>query len=112
MFDNIGAQTFAFRDKALILCTLLNWFNEFKRGRTNLIDELCKGRPSMGTTEDDISAVRLMIETDKRVTYQHIRTSLGIAFWTRAYELAYSRWSPPPMDTRDSRGVTNTLPAL
>ncbi|GBP38720.1 hypothetical protein EVAR_22369_1 [Eumeta japonica] len=36
-----------------------------KRGRTNLIDGLCEGRPSRATTEDNISAVRLMIETQK-----------------------------------------------
>ncbi|GBP17600.1 hypothetical protein EVAR_12307_1 [Eumeta japonica] len=34
-------------------------------------------RPSTATTED-ISAVRLMIETNKRVAYYQIRTSLGI----------------------------------
>ncbi|GBP11060.1 hypothetical protein EVAR_79734_1 [Eumeta japonica] len=51
----------------------------FKRGRTNLTDYLREGRPSMVTTEDNISAVRLMIEADKRMTYQQIWTSLGIA---------------------------------
>ncbi|GBP71006.1 hypothetical protein EVAR_57774_1 [Eumeta japonica] len=33
---------------------------------------------SVATTGDNVSAVRLMIETDKRVTYQQIWTSLGI----------------------------------
>ncbi|GBP09462.1 hypothetical protein EVAR_76493_1 [Eumeta japonica] len=32
--------------------------------------------PFMTTTEENISAVLLMIETDKKVTYQQIRTSL------------------------------------
>ncbi|GBP40698.1 hypothetical protein EVAR_36434_1 [Eumeta japonica] len=32
----------------------------------------------MLTTEDNISAVRRMIETDKRVTYQQSQTNLGI----------------------------------
>ncbi|GBP69160.1 hypothetical protein EVAR_98230_1 [Eumeta japonica] len=40
-------------------------FNKFKGGRANLIDDLCKGSSSMATTEDNISAARLMIETDK-----------------------------------------------
>ncbi|GBP70155.1 hypothetical protein EVAR_52740_1 [Eumeta japonica] len=51
--------------------------DEFKRGRTNLTDNLREGCPSTATTED-ISAVRLMVKTDKRVTYQQIRTSLDI----------------------------------
>ncbi|XP_052753346.1 histone-lysine N-methyltransferase SETMAR-like [Galleria mellonella] len=53
-------------------------FNEFKRGNTNLTDDVHEGRPSTATTEDNISVVRHMIETDKRVTYQQIRASLGI----------------------------------
>ncbi|GBP11858.1 hypothetical protein EVAR_74498_1 [Eumeta japonica] len=59
---------------------LLTRFNEFKPGRTNLTDspDLVERRPSTATTEDNISAVRLMIQREKRVIYQHIRTSLGI----------------------------------
>ncbi|GBP50366.1 hypothetical protein EVAR_32611_1 [Eumeta japonica] len=55
--------------------TLYN--SEFKDRRTNLTDDLRDGRPSTATTEDDIRAVRLMIETDKRVTYQQMQTSFG-----------------------------------
>ncbi|GBP51564.1 hypothetical protein EVAR_34450_1 [Eumeta japonica] len=43
--------------------------------RSNLTDDLREGRPSTATTEDNISAVGLMIDTDKRVTYQQTRTS-------------------------------------
>lgn len=68
----------AFHDEAPSRATVYNWFNEFKRGRTNLTDALREGRPSTATTEDNISVVRRMIETDPRVTYQQIRTSLGI----------------------------------
>ncbi|GBP91259.1 hypothetical protein EVAR_66953_1 [Eumeta japonica] len=46
-----------------------NWFNEFKRGRTNLDDNVREGRPSTATTEDNISVVWLMIETDERGIY-------------------------------------------
>lgn len=68
----------AFHDEAPSRATIYNWFNEFKRGRTNLTDDLREGRPSTATTENNISVVQRMIETDKRVTYQQIRTSLGI----------------------------------
>ncbi|GBP82186.1 hypothetical protein EVAR_62709_1 [Eumeta japonica] len=56
----------AFYDEAPSLAIVYNWFNEFKQGRTNLTDDLHDGRPSTATTED-VSAVRLMIETGKRV---------------------------------------------
>ncbi|XP_052755359.1 protein GVQW3-like [Galleria mellonella] len=68
----------AFYDEAWSRATVYNWFNEFKRGRTNFTDDVHEGRPSTATTEDNISVVRRMIETDKRVTYQQIRASLGI----------------------------------
>ncbi|GBO99655.1 Putative uncharacterized protein FLJ37770 [Eumeta japonica] len=41
------------------------------------MDDLREKRRFKATTVDNISAVRLMIDTDKRVTYQQIRTSLG-----------------------------------
>ncbi|GBP59143.1 hypothetical protein EVAR_44383_1 [Eumeta japonica] len=72
----------AFHDESPSLATVCNWFNEFKRSRINLTDDLREGRRCTATTEDDISAVRLMIETDKRVTYQQIQTRLGIASCT------------------------------
>ncbi|GBP37014.1 hypothetical protein EVAR_31012_1 [Eumeta japonica] len=40
----------------------------FKRGRINLTDDLREGCPSMATTEEDISAVRVTIETDPKET--------------------------------------------
>ncbi|GBP29604.1 hypothetical protein EVAR_79153_1 [Eumeta japonica] len=55
-----------FNDEAPSLATDNNWFNDFKRGRTNLTDDQCKGRPSMVTTEDNVGAARLMIQTKKR----------------------------------------------
>ncbi|GBP44088.1 hypothetical protein EVAR_85242_1 [Eumeta japonica] len=41
-------------------------------------DDLREGRPSTATTDVNISAVRLVKEIDKRMTYQQILTSLGI----------------------------------
>ncbi|GBP90156.1 hypothetical protein EVAR_65407_1 [Eumeta japonica] len=51
------------------------FFNEFKGGRTDLTDDL---RLSTATTEDNVTTVRLTIETEKIETYQQIRTSLRI----------------------------------
>ncbi|GBP53495.1 hypothetical protein EVAR_49682_1 [Eumeta japonica] len=60
----------AFHNKAPYVATVYNWFNEFERGRTNLTDDLREGRSSTATTEDNISAVWFLIETDKIVSYQ------------------------------------------
>ncbi|GBP67483.1 hypothetical protein EVAR_49849_1, partial [Eumeta japonica] len=51
---------------------------EFKRGRTNLTDDLREGCTYTATTKDYISSVRLMTGTDKRVTYKQIQISLVI----------------------------------
>ncbi|GBP48898.1 hypothetical protein EVAR_98082_1 [Eumeta japonica] len=68
----------AFPDETSSFITVHNFFNEFKHGRTNLTDDRCEGCSSTAMTEDDISGVRLVIEADKRATYQQIRTSLAI----------------------------------
>ncbi|CAH2108305.1 unnamed protein product [Euphydryas editha] len=68
-----------FNYEALSRATVYNWLSEFKRVCTYLTDDLPDGRSSTTTTEDNISVVRRMIEIDKRVTYQQIRTNLGIS---------------------------------
>ncbi|GBP37906.1 Putative uncharacterized protein FLJ37770 [Eumeta japonica] len=80
------------------LATVYNWFNEFKRGRTNLTDDLRQGRPFMATIEDNISAVRLMIKTDKRVTYQQIRTSLSIGM-SQVYKILHEQLAASKLST-------------
>ncbi|GBP71777.1 Putative uncharacterized protein FLJ37770 [Eumeta japonica] len=68
-----------YHDEAPSLATGYNWINEFKHGRTNSTDNLREGRPSTATTKENIDMLcDFMIKTDKRLTYQHIRTSLGI----------------------------------
>ncbi|GBP44777.1 hypothetical protein EVAR_86592_1 [Eumeta japonica] len=49
--------------------------NEISRERRSLFSS---ARAEAATTEDNINAVQLMIETDRRGTYHQIRTSLGI----------------------------------
>ncbi|GBP85241.1 hypothetical protein EVAR_55820_1 [Eumeta japonica] len=60
----------AFNYEVPSIATVYNWFNEFKRDLANLTDDLHDGRPSTAKTEDRINTVRLIIETDKGVTYQ------------------------------------------
>ncbi|CAH2094476.1 unnamed protein product [Euphydryas editha] len=78
MNEKVIILRLTFHDETPFGTTVYNWFSEFKHGRTNLTDDLRDERPTTVTTEDNISVVRSIIETDKRVTYQKIRTSLGI----------------------------------
>ena len=68
-----------FGDKAPCKTTIYSWFAEFKRGRVNLSDEFRDGRPSTAVNNKNIDAVRLMIKTDRHVTYHEIWASLGIS---------------------------------
>ncbi|GBP21957.1 hypothetical protein EVAR_7174_1 [Eumeta japonica] len=61
-----------------------------------------KGRPTTASTDDNVSAVDFMIETDKINTYQQNRTSLGIDM-TQVHKIPYetlavkkfcTRWIP------------------
>ncbi|GBP55844.1 Putative uncharacterized protein FLJ37770 [Eumeta japonica] len=67
----------AFYDETPSLAAVYTWFNEFQRGRANLTDDLRDGRSTV-MTEDNISAVRLVMETGRRVTYRQILRRLGI----------------------------------
>ncbi|XP_047523584.1 uncharacterized protein LOC125062015 [Pieris napi] len=76
--QNYDRLRLAFLNEAPSRATIYSWFNEFKRGHSNLNDDPHEGRSLTATTEDIISAVRRVIQEDKRVTYQQIRASLGI----------------------------------
>ncbi|GBP42078.1 Myocyte-specific enhancer factor 2 [Eumeta japonica] len=64
--------------------------------------DMDKERPSTAMTKDSFIAVRLVVETDKRVTYQQIRTSLGISM-SQVHKMLHehlvvrklcTRWTP------------------
>ncbi|GBP38999.1 Putative uncharacterized protein FLJ37770 [Eumeta japonica] len=67
-----------FHDENPSFAPVYSWFNEFKRGRTSFTDDLREVCSFMAKTKNNISAVRHMIKTNKRITYQQIRVSLGI----------------------------------
>lgn len=68
----------AFGDEAPCRSSVYSWFSEFRRGRDHLHDDEREGRPSTAVTDFNIDAVRQLIETDKKITCQQIRTTLGI----------------------------------
>ncbi|GBP40103.1 hypothetical protein EVAR_33679_1 [Eumeta japonica] len=57
--------------------------------RINFPDDLREKRPSTSTTKDNISAVRLMKEINKRMIYQQIRTSYGIGM-SQEYKILHA----------------------
>lgn len=68
----------AFGTEAPHLSTVRRWYAEFNRGRVSLCDEIREGRPSTATTEENVATVRLLIEENRRITYEEIRGHLGI----------------------------------
>lgn len=62
----------------LNLSSVYSWFREFRRGRDHLHDEKCVGRLTTAFTDSNIDIVRLLIETDRKITCQFIRALLGI----------------------------------
>lgn len=67
-----------FQDEAPSNATIYNWYAEFGRGRTWLTDDFREGRPATSITQENIDAVRVLIEQDRHVTYSEIEASLGI----------------------------------
>ncbi|GBP17693.1 hypothetical protein EVAR_8681_1 [Eumeta japonica] len=59
--------------------TIYKWFAEFKRDRVNLSDEFRGGRPSTAVNNNNIDAVRRIIEADSHVTY-NINTAVCLNF--------------------------------
>lgn len=68
----------AFGVEAPHLSTVRRWYAEFNRGRVSLDDEFREGRPSTAVTEENVAAVRRLIEENRRITYDEIRGQLGI----------------------------------
>ena len=63
----------AFGDDALGQTQTYDWFNRFKNGRTSVDDDERSGRPSTGTTPEDVAKVREVIREDRR-RLQHCET--------------------------------------
>lgn len=68
----------AFGEEAPSKATIYNWYNEYKRDRYFLSDEFREGRPRTAVTDENIAAVRAMLEEDRRTSYECIRATLGI----------------------------------
>jgi Transposase. len=68
-----------FGDAAPSKTMVYKWFAEFKRERPTFDDDVREGRPCTSVVAEKIDGVREMITADRHVTYQEIKSSLGIA---------------------------------
>lgn len=57
---------------------IYRWYSEFHRGRLSLTTALSSGRPKTAVTQENIDAVRKLLQEDRHVTYEQIQASLGI----------------------------------
>ena len=69
----------AFGDDSPSRTTVFEWFAEFRRGRRSLDDEARPGRPVEATTEQNIAAVRAMVNDDARLTVAQLEVAIGIS---------------------------------
>jgi histone-lysine N-methyltransferase SETMAR len=58
--------------------TIYNWYREFKKGRVFLRDEFGEGGPRTAVADENIAAVRAMLEEVRRTSYEFIRATLII----------------------------------
>lgn len=52
--------------------TIKDWYNEFKRGRTNTNEAERSGRPNTAVTEENIKKVRKIVLTDRKLKLKEI----------------------------------------
>ena len=57
---------------------MARWFLRFKQGRESLENDPRSGRPLSAFSEDDVTAVKRLLDKDARYTADEISESLGI----------------------------------
>jgi len=68
-------------DPSPSVTTVRYWFNEFKRGRTSVFEEL-PGRPADVVTEEIIEKVHDMILADRRTKVREVAEAVGVSTGT------------------------------
>lgn len=71
-------MTLALDDDCPHRTTIFRWYREFQRGNFTLEDSERPGRPRTSVTEENVTAVRKMLDENRRVTYQQIEDTLGL----------------------------------
>jgi histone-lysine N-methyltransferase SETMAR len=75
----IEAITKVYGDDAPSTRTVYRWIARFTGGREDIEDDPRTGRPSTSVNEDNVDAVRQIVEADRRVTVEEIAGTLGVS---------------------------------
>ncbi|PNF14609.1 hypothetical protein B7P43_G12122 [Cryptotermes secundus] len=70
----------AFDDKSLGQTQTYDWYKRFKNGRISTDDDDRSGRPSTGTTPENVAEVRDLILQNRRLTIQDLCNTLGLSY--------------------------------
>ena len=65
-------------DQSVSYATITRWCVRFKQGRESLEDDPRSGRPLSAFTENDVTAVKNLIDEDARYTIEKISETLNI----------------------------------
>lgn len=68
-----------YKDQAPSMTTIRYWFNEFKSGRTSVLDEERPGRPIKVTTEEMVNKIHDIVLADHRVKIREIAEIANIS---------------------------------
>ncbi|XP_033224565.1 protein GVQW3-like [Belonocnema kinseyi] len=68
----------AFKDECIAKTQIKEWYRRFKSGRTSLDSDPRSGRPSTGTSSDNVERVRVAVEQDRRLNVRELEDELGI----------------------------------
>jgi len=66
-------------DSSPSMATVINWFNEFERGRTLVFDKPRPGAPKTDTTEDNVTKIHHFVLADRRLKIREIADTVGMS---------------------------------
>lgn len=89
--------------------TVTRWFNEFKRGRTEIQDDQRSGRPTTSTDWDHSAQAELLIMNNRRIKVSEIASELNISYgstFTIIHDIlgmskVSARWVPRNLSIQD-----------
>lgn len=62
--------------------TVKRWAAEFKRGKQSLEDDPRSGRPAIGCSDENVEAIKELIEADRRLKVRELSASTGLSYGT------------------------------
>jgi len=69
----------AFRDDAMSITRIKEWYNRFKDGSTSVDSEPRHGRPSTSQNDNVINQVQTLVMQDRRITVRDLAGEVGVS---------------------------------